>query len=216
MGWLSLFTSMPKIAKGESLLLFEEKLWTNFNEYSGSSTSGTNRKVINLSDFYVNILDDPSRYLVISSSINGRIIPVIDCDSEEDYEESQGRLLLNGSHYAAFMSSPKHYWVIPDMSFVSFDIAWEAVCYMPGCDDKYLKFVKQQGCYYIRGELKQNDFLFIPELIHNNCVEPNVSKFVNLLVEHYTDDRVLAIAKLKAKRLKAAGKKKKRTIPSSD
>ncbi len=165
--------------------------------------------VNDLDAFFTGLLYNETPILVIKSMMNGRIIPMIDCDSTEEYQRARERLANREMRCAAFQSSPERYWVFPDMTFETFKSAWKATFCIPGNDHKYLKFCNDNGFFTVRGELKNLDQK--PELLHIDCVEPNVVKFVDQLVDHFNDDRIRAIADLRYR--KKEPKKSKTKAP---
>ncbi len=163
------------------------------------------RPVSDLDTFFTSLLYDESPILIIKSMMNSRIIPMLDCDSTQEYERARKRLADKEMRCAAFQSSPEHYWILPDMSFETFKSAWKATFCIPGSDHKYLKFCNDHGFFTVRGELKNLDEK--PELVHIDCVEPNVVKFVDQLVDHFDDDRIRAIADLRYRKKPNKSKK---------
>src|ERR1019366_6205444 len=108
----------------------------------------------------------------ISASLYGRFVPIIDCDSIPEYNEAREYLLKRDVRFAVFQSSKQpHYWIIPDMSFATFEEAWKTFCYVPGSDHKYLRLSKKYNYFRLRAELKEA--YDIPKLIYVNCQNPN-------------------------------------------
>ncbi len=203
MGLFNMF-SLQKISTNDTLCILEE-----YQKFP----IGVVKDIL---DFYVKILEqDPSRYLMITGSLNNRIIPILDCDSVGERNQTIQHLDKREVRRAVFQSSKKeHYWVIPDMSFGTFEAAWRAICYIPGNDHKYLKFTKERGYFCIRGECKEvNDS---PKLISSNCVEPSIAKFIELVTKHFSDYRLQTIASVKVKRLLETEKKKSEPLPMKE
>ncbi len=197
MGIFNMFT-ISKVSPNDQLCLVEEYKKTVI------------RSVNDIHDFYLQILNqDPSRYLIITGSLNNRFIPIIDCDSVADYEQTIQHLDKKEVRRTVFLSSHNHYWVIPDLTFSSFESAWRAICFVPGNDHKYLKFTWDRGYFCIRGECKENKDP--PQLTYTNCVEPNIQKFTELVVQHFSDERMKTIANVKAKRLLEIQQKQEKT-----
>jgi hypothetical protein len=141
---------------------------------------------------------ETSQYLAVVGAYNSKIIPMIDCDSLEDYKLAFGHLSRYEIRCSLIQSSPNHYWLFPDFSFSSVEAALSTIKVIPGCDDKYVKFTKNRSFFAIRGELKAIDET--PKLIYNECTEVNVVSFVSELYAHFKDARVLRIANKKFKK----------------
>lgn len=142
--------------------------------------------------------DKSSHYLAIVGTYNGRIVPMVDCDSIEDYKIAFNHFSDREISCALVQSSPNHYWLFPDFTFSSVEVAYLTIGSVPGCDQKYIKFTKNSNFFAIRGELKAIDE--VPKLIYNECSEMNVVCFIAKLIEHFKDDRILQIAKKKFKK----------------
>lgn len=152
---------------------------------------------VDLSSYHKQIMsgDKSSHYLAIVGIYNDRIIPMIDCDSIEDYKIAFNHFSKLEINCALIQSSPNHYWLFPDISFNSVEAALFTMHLIPGCDQKYIKFTKNRQFFAIRGELKAIDE--VPRLIYNECSEMNIVCFISKLIEHFKDDRILQIANKK-------------------
>jgi hypothetical protein len=185
MSFWNLFVPKPSlIAKGQELFLIEEPKAGEFIPTS-------------FRDYYAKMMKEekPSQYLAISCSINGRIIPLVDCDSKDECDYARIYLKRRKIRHAVFQSSPNHYWIFLDKTFNDCISAWNAVRFVPGCDSKYLKYTKKYDVFVVRGELKQSGKT--PSLTSIDCVDPNVIKFVENIIEHFGNKQLEDIIKIK-------------------
>jgi hypothetical protein len=155
---------------------------------------------VDLTSYHKQIMsgDKSSHYLAIVGTYNGRVVPMIDCDSIEDYKIAFNHFSKIEIPCALIQSSPNHYWLFPDFTFNSVEAAYATIGPIPGCDQKYIKFTKNRKFFAIRGELKAIDE--VPRLIYNECSETNIVCFISKLIEHFSDDRILQIANKKFKK----------------
>src|SRR5438045_1577930 len=78
-----------------------------------------------LNDYHLLVKDtrNYSRCLIVMGTWNSRIIPMVDCDSIENYKSAINYLSKREIECAVFQSSPGHYWIFPDMSFNAVEAA---------------------------------------------------------------------------------------------
>jgi hypothetical protein len=201
MGILEWFTGSnkvsDKIADSNTLLLFDEMCYKDCY----GAEERVFKRVTNLDTLvgHVGQDNDPSRHhLIASCSLNGRHIPMLDCDHVEALKSAKARFEAKQVRHAVIESSPGHFWLFPDMSFCDFWSAWEATSHLPGCDKKYLKFSKDRAVYFVRAEPRDIDT--IPEFVHNDCEEPNVTSFLKQFMALFQDRRIHAIVQIKPKK----------------
>jgi hypothetical protein len=177
------------------------KYWLNENKelifhdeyrFANEYTNGRSLSLIGVGDdalrsFYrtVSGRKPENHFLIIQCQIGGRTIPMIDCDSQEDFELTINYLKKKLLGYAVFKSSEGHAWVFPGFSFSTYKGAHAAVDNVPGGDPRYQRMALKARMYVIRGECKKRS-QSAPELVECTTTEPSVLLFVNLLQKHFT------------------------------
>jgi len=128
-------------------------------------------------------------YLAVMCSIDGHYIPAIDIDSQKDLCIVSLWLKENKLEYSVIESSPKHYWVFPDLVFTSKSKNFEFVASVPKNDENYVKFLIEQPPV-IRGFLRHENTRFIPRVVTRDAKNPIINKFIDKLIKHFNSDEV--------------------------
>lgn len=131
---------------------------------------------------------DGRPYLGISSSIEGKHIPMLDVDSQDVCMITRLWLEENKMKYIVVESSEGHFWVFLDALSSSFHKALKIAAAVPGVDVRFLEASREQRCFIVRGHLKDNKFM--PTVLHSNTDNARLILFCKNLEEHFKDSKV--------------------------
>ncbi len=103
----------------------------------------------------------------IVTSIFNQTVPMIDCDTEEQYQAAISELERLKISYVAFRSSPNKCWIFCD-KLDQFENTIDFLLAMPG-DGRYPYIGKQRGCLVVRAVPR---IVFVP---HQFKIEGEIS-----------------------------------------
>lgn len=137
----------------------------------------------------------------IVNSIAGKYLPIVDCDSEKDYEKAAQYLTDNKYRFYPIKSSGKNddsYWIIVDFlgqhvnrRLVSNDPI-NFIKKVPGCDEKFIKYAEFFNKIVIRAFPKYALPYFPENYDFTNC-SPEFRTYCKLLREHFNSPKITYI-----------------------
>jgi hypothetical protein len=143
---------------------------------------------IDLKSFVIGYDGDDIPYLCMPCVHKGYIIPMIDCDSMEDYITASIWLQENEIDWVTVESNEHRFWLFLDALTDEAKKVWTLITLCPGCDEKYAK--SAQGALSsnnlyptVRAIRRNTDSM--PRIHEMRTGNPIILEFVNNLLDHH-------------------------------
>ena len=180
-----MFGFLYKRSFNSKIQLLGQKRWQrNYSE-------GTRfTKLFNVDEYIKKYVkkDTDKPYLSISSSLHGKIIPVVDLDSKEDMELAKTWLDEESIGYIIMESSPGKYWAFLDQVTDNNREAITSSRSVPGIDSQHRKWLKSERMIVVRGHHKKE--YFVPVIKHINTDNEIITSFCDLLIDHFESEKI--------------------------
>lgn len=167
---------------------------TSIKKFDGYGTVTDYYKIRNISNW---ILTNLGKYetnrLFVTSSINGKWIPMVDCDNEQDLLRSTLWLSEQNIGYVILSSSMGKYWVFVDILCPKIKHALEIIKTIPGNDEEFVAYCVSTEIISVRADFKVSSSIYKPTIRDINTNNQELIKFANKLQEHFEDRRLIWI-----------------------
>jgi len=181
-----MFGFLYKRSMNSKIQLLGQKRWQR------SYSEGTKFSKLSNVDEYIQRYvkkDTDKPYLCISSSLHGKIIPVVDLDSKEDMKLAKTWLDDEDIKYIIMESNNGSYWAFLDQITDNNGEAITASRSVPGIDEQHEKWLKSEKMLVVRGFHKED--YFVPTIKYENTDNPIIISFCNKLIDHYKSDKII-------------------------